>query len=140
MREILFRGKRMSDGEWVEGFYVCFSQKYHYILTGKLNIDITNGCIDLVKVPVDPATVGQDTGLTDKNGKRVFEGDICRVEYLLLLRHYASYGYPCDYTRFGVVAYVQNKFVLAKDGHWCGFDEAEVTVLGNIHDNPELME
>lgn len=72
----LYRGKR-SNGEWVEGFYMNLGGKYHYILDGKL--DITGGFPDLVKYEVDPDTVGECTGDTDKNGKLIFEDDVVLV-------------------------------------------------------------
>ena len=87
-REILFRGKRTDNGEWVYGYPVGWQNE-----GGDISIvDSRFGaCIDesgnlmMLEAPfvtkVDPATVGQCTGLTDKNGKRIFEGDIVRNGY-----------------------------------------------------------
>lgn len=64
MREILFRGKRNDTGEWVEGFYVCDGGKLHYILVGKIHI--VYGNVEFIKCIVDPANIGQYTGLKDR--------------------------------------------------------------------------
>ena len=85
MREILFRGKRLDDGEWVYGFYSNTKGedgRFHYIQN------------ENSVVLVDPSTVGQYTGITDKNGNKIFEGDIVR-------RHEE----PFNLTDVGVVVY-----------------------------------
>ena len=131
MREILFRGKRTDNGEWIEGFYSAeeydpYIEKIEYIP----RIQIIGKCVSL---GVIPETVGQYTGLTDKNGKRIFEGDIVeRVSdgeraVISWLKYSACFG-------------------LSFDGWCCGFDNyddnlpSNFEVIGNIHDNPELLE
>lgn len=68
MREILFKGKRIDTGQWIEG-YLFFSWERAYILWGT-----TNGMPDMIEV--DSSAICQYTGLTDKNGRKIFEWDI----------------------------------------------------------------
>ncbi len=126
MREILFRGKRADNGEWVEGFYACVLDT-HYIITGRFD-SLTNGIINSEAYKVDPNTVGQFTGLTDCNGVKIFEGDIVR------------------YGQRGEVEYNSGsaQFTLNfANSTYEGFDKipfCDCEVLGNIYDNPELLE
>ena len=132
MREILFRGKRIDNGEWVEGNLfvpdkVDFRKPPTEILMG------TN--IVRISYEVDPKTVGQYTGLKDKNGKRVFEVDICQHE---------KTGRTISVSWHGTMAgYVWSKRI--EDSHLFDFGELfrvydKYAVIGNIHDNPELLE
>lgn len=134
MREILFRGKRTDNGEWVKGFYVCVLDT-HYIMTGKFD-SLTNGIINSEAYKVDPSTIGQFTGLTDKNGVKIFEGDIIEFDH--------------PYNGKSIHAVVQdgcgwnlsNFYASCFDYPGCAFSEGTkyMTVIGNVHDNPELLE
>ena len=141
MREILFRGKRVDNGEWVEGFYYIATSGYagsdkvigkprHMITTGRWQASGAYGeRNELAEHKVIPESIGQYTGLTDKNGKRIFEGDIVTMPAYLGGRHKA------------VVYFKNGKF--AVDGsHYYFKDIApkNMEVIGNIHDNPELLE
>lgn len=138
MREYLFRGKRLDNGEWVEGFLVNVGG-YCYILTGLLSIG--NGHADFFKYVVDPETVGQYTGLTDKNGKRIFEGDVVQaktVDTHEYRRTVIGIGLcveskddtPCIGVNFD---YFGEQVILQVDMM------EHLEVIGNIHDNPEMM-
>lgn len=123
MREILFRGKRTDNGEWVYGNLVrgC-NKKYAYI------VEFGNEELCRNYVDVNLETVGQYTGLTDKNGTKIFEGDIVTMP---------SYnGGRCK----SVVYFKSGKF--AVDGSNYGFKDIRpknMLVIGNIYDNPELL-
>lgn len=136
MRDILFRGKRKDNGEWVEGFYICVGEKYHYILTGKLNL--TKYGAEFEKYSVDLKTVGQFTGLTDKNRKRIFEGDIINDtddNELLVVEGETSFGFSFRYV--GDDGYT-SALDLGLNDDMMALPYAEV--VGNIYDNPELVE
>ena len=138
MIERLFKGKRKDNGEWIEGWYaplVCNDKTIIPCIRNKNGTD----------KEVIPETVGQYTGLTDKNGKRIFEGDIIRAITL-------DTGTEC----LAVVCF--GNFIDENNGDeyigfYIEFDGIKTTitqlameecknrieVIGNIHDNPELL-
>lgn len=151
MREILFRGKRKDNGEWVEGF--LWKKKYN---TPKLFISCFPDEDDNEEVfVIYPETVGQYTGLTDKNGKKIFEGDIIRYTRTNM------YAPSCSFHKQDLVsihlvlwdssvsAFVQQHYslnekrIVGKGSAVLYDDRAKeniVEVIGNIHDNPELLD
>ncbi len=146
MREILFRGKRIDNGEWAEGLY-CKIKTGHYtnIRTNIRFVEEYKDCIikefsdgGITWCEVIPETVFQYTGLTDKNGKKIFEGDIveCRARKdgydkykVVWCKDYADFRIePLD---FGV------QFPIADyEGEY--IQGAKYSVIGNIFNNPEL--
>ena len=134
MTEILFRGKRLDNGEWVEGnLFVSDTDGGTYILAGSRIVTI--------EWEVDPSTVGQYTGLKDKNGKRIFDGDIIAVPFEEDLSPWEE---NCIYYENGKVYFDEIRFgwyVKFKGDEltlW-EYDDCGVTIIGNIHDNPEFM-
>lgn len=132
MTEILFRGKRTDNGEWVYGYYVCIGKEHHYICVGKL--DITKGYPQFAKFEVIPETVGQYTGLTDKDGTKIFTGDIVKNDCgdigIICFGTYASWSTK----HLGFCINWHNDKLLRRDIlYWLNEDKASV-----IHDNPEL--
>lgn len=134
MREILFKAKRLDNGEWEEGFYVCLNGMQHRIYTGYAETDCGDYYPDWFEI--DPKTLCQYTGLTDKNGKQIWENDICdRHELLTEIVKQHKGDWTLDYSYALKKAY----------GHsYCnlGFyvcDRSCVEVIGNIFDNPELL-
>ena len=143
MREILFRGKRTDNGEWVEGYYY----KAKYCRTD-------DELCDYITVPhpkeynepsshyiVNPETVGQYTGLKDKNGTKIFEGDIMLVPYIdPIFKCTWNDTSPCE---GAIVKYCNGMFYVeyiesgdkltlpAMDGY--------MKIIGNIYDNLELL-
>lgn len=132
MREILFRGKCQDNGEWVEGAFFPENDRYPAV--------IFHGKYRPMGAFVDQRTVGQFTGLMDKHGKKVFEGDICRF------REWSG-GKMCW---VGNVHYENQQFVISGGPNKeCGtpfclqlsrFVAGNIEVIGTFYDNPELLE
>ena len=148
MREIVFRGKKVNDGMWIQGYlFQCWGRAY--ILWGMTNDTPTMH-------DVKPETVGQFTGLVDKNGKMIFEGDIVRFIWWWFdgaERESELTGtivYSSDNMSFQLKG-VKNKewrdFVGADEHDMdyltpfseLNFCDADFEIIGNIHDNPELL-
>lgn len=143
MREILFKAKTTKkdnlkhefNEKWVEGYYV-YCRKRHYILP-VLNKVIGFDEREDEWVEVDPDTICQYTGLTDKNGRRIWENDICdRKEKYPEIVTYNKGDWQLDYS-----------YAIGKEKHFCacnlGFYACErecVEAIGNVFDNPELLE
>lgn len=131
MREILFRGKSVETNEWVYGS--CILEKYGntpYICYFEYGT-----FVNIKQVEVIPETVGQFTGLTDRNGKKIFEGDIVQ-------------GYKTEFTppkkyRKPFVATMKTSLPNSVEEYYSPFEhfteKVKWEIIGNIHDNPELL-
>lgn len=140
----------MDNGEWVYGYFLENESDIYraYIVTSARWETDDDGDTDLIETDtyeVDPATVGQYTGLTDKNGKKIFKGDICDFTVFDCFDNDTQYR--------GVVVYAGSRFMLWKsveseyygadggfDLDWVIAQDDEFEIVGNIHDNPDLLE
>ncbi|MEE1301624.1 MAG: YopX family protein [Bacteroidales bacterium] len=138
MREILFRGKREGIPEWIFGTGLLYDEVNTWIVNNPIGKAIAFGeTRDVVRLE----TIGQYTGLTDKNGKKIFEGDIVWFED----ESPSNYEYhDCTEMRCGAIEYGDNCFYITnriavemEDLIYDG--KLDVEVIGNIHDNPELL-
>ena len=148
MREILFRGKDKYKGSWVKGFYYIKRSRYagdktfisekHIITTG---IEETSGAYgentEYIECNVIPETVGQYTGLTDKNGKKIFEGDIFKGK--VIEGKLVNYVFWYDEEERGFVYGSSYKKGYRMSIASYALSVKEFEVIGNIHDNPELL-
>lgn len=154
MREILFRGKRTDNGEWVsscnliqffdkpaERIFFIPKLKNKCVCTHDENDNII-AIEDTILFKVIPETVGQYTGLTDKNGKKIFEGDIILFED----ESPTNYEYhDCTEMRCGEIKFDDGEFYLTNRiavemGDLVYDGKLDGEIIGNIHDNPELLE
>ena len=129
MREILFRGKRLDNGAWETGSLVIVRMDCHdalYYIADKMTGYHT---------PVDPSTVGQYTGLKDKNGKRIFDGDVAKV-LQGKDKDIAYVGF--ENGAFMLYPKIGNIYERTLWEYW--YNDWDVEVIGNITDNQELLE
>lgn len=128
-RQILFRGKHLYNGEWIYGDYHR-EGKTHYITKPQQYLR-EYAPIEFI---VDGKTVGQFTGLTDKNGKEIYEHDIVRyyndIEDELVISHVIYHKESCS---FCVAATELCGYYIGLTAYW------QFEVLGNIFDNPDLL-
>lgn len=138
MREILFRGKRTENGEWIYGDY-CGIWKVACDGGELIYKHLIHRSNDEPLYMVDPETVCEYTGLKDMNGKRIFEGDIVRYrpEYwrepkLSVVEYCADkWNYP---------AFDLKDHDYEANGLQCAHEEGGLEVIGNIHDNKEMLD
>ena len=146
IREVIFRGKRTDNGKWECGDLLSpneFNAIPHIVYIAYLN---EYGDIGEISTPVIPETVGQYTGLTDKNGVRIFEGDIVKCTDTINdfeFNAVVEFGNPNGEYNWGY----QLKFISGEESNfdilcWVDMEEtgAYIEIIGNIHDNPELLE
>ncbi|MCM1225972.1 MAG: YopX family protein [Clostridium sp.] len=138
-REILFRGKRVADEEWVYGYYLYADEDAAPVIIDK-------HCYSYVIIP---ETVGQYTGLTDKNGTRIFEGDILSLKHYmindLVVVKFGKYedgnihdDIPCGHVGF----YLDFSESFKEKNYYRNdicFFAPKCEVISNVHDNPEMI-
>ncbi len=137
MREILFRGKTPMTDRWVFGTGLLYDGINTWIVNNPIGQAIAFG---ETKAIVVPETVGQYTGLTDKNGKKIFEGDVvkdrCGNSYVVKYGRYDILCCGCCYGSHDSMGFYlcnQHNYALSEENVW---DYLEI--IGNIHHNPEL--
>lgn len=145
----MFRAKRIDNGEWIYGYLVKLGRERlldperYGICNKAITIDESGVCYNLKTYEIIPETVGQYTGLTDKNGKKIFEGDIISTKYKLGRGSYYVFEvyYNENLCQFALTinsgSYTKNK-----QYDWLQLTSLKankVEVIGNIHDNIELL-
>lgn len=135
MREILFKAKRIDNGEWVEGCLVIDhsrSNLFEYRMQ-----PVESGV--LYAPPIDPETLCQFTGLCDKNGNKIWENDIVNHNGEYVPIKFGVYCSNFDYGSYNLGFYAdfsKGPFYRKEFGYWC----RKVEVVGNIFDNPDLLQ
>ena len=130
MREIKFRGKRLDNGEWIEGDLLRMLDHW-FIFPNPAPEGID-------KYAVDPATIGQYTGLKDKNGKEIYEGDVIRSPLSEdKTRPHRIFYHTGNAAFMGALVDRKELCYLRLDQDWIYKFGKEV--IGNIHDNSEFL-
>ena len=145
MREILFKAKRVDNGEWVEGYYLCDNLKNNdmqndYEIHSMLAIEkeTQTNTIKTMFYEIDPNTLSQYTRLKDKHGNKIFENDIVTMSnenYVIVWEttgndpEYKIQGFGCNHIK----GYMGNIPLRTKQNE-------RLEIIGNKFDNPELLE
>lgn len=132
MREVRFRGKSVASGRWEYGYY------FYHGRTNQHAIKLTQGAVTDHEVAVIPETVGQFTGLKDKNGKEIFERDVVVAYCIDMNSSSFKFGAPMYQ---GPVLYDDGtaRFVIRQGLDFELSRPALYEVIGNIYENPELI-
>ena len=133
MREILFRGQT-KEGNWKQGFLVNLSDEEHGDCWAIIPPDVESYRFNMSGDYIIPSTIGQFTGLTDKNGKRIFEGDIVKGLFLFQMSVNAVVAF-----RYGAFGLEWHRGSVKTFSAFTSICNVVYEVIGNIHDNPDLM-
>lgn len=151
MREILFKAKRIDNGKWVEGYYCKWLKGERIITYSEKETDciitwMSNG--GMSRYEVDPETLCQFTGLCDKNGKKIWENDICNALLAPMRKGFKDEKEKCV-VKYGIreenfkielgfwLEWMKTDYWRTDIGFWT--ENRELEVIGNIFDNPELL-
>ncbi len=140
-REILFKAKRKDNGEWVEGYYAVKGKgtdcEKHFICVSTFDVNTSGYPFYFTDIEIEPETVCQYTGLTDKNGKKIWENEIVKQfadcnETGESLHYFYRIIWNEKYCAFeGVDIYSNESYLF--------LDLQDIEVIGNIFDNTELI-
>lgn len=136
MRKIIFRGKRVDTEEWTTGSFIVTNCGH----TGIATFTKYNGAIECIIDEVIPETLGQFTGLYDRDGKKIYEGDIVEWYYTPEMKS-SPFVVEFQHGAFGYVYCGEfHSFEGNKNFDFRLFDtDKRFTLIGNIYDNPELL-
>lgn len=133
MREILFKAKRIDNGEWVEGYVFETNDNSYIAYNGQFDDDLFLSPQNIF-IPIDANTICQYTGLTDKNGNMIWENDVVKGKY---------WERGNSHRHIGEIKYIGNAFKVVGVKQYRGYHDelnGSYEIIGNIFDNPELLE